>query len=253
MKIVKYELYKLFSCKTLPILLAVLLALNVSALLLSEGEFGVPDSAYKALQSDLSAIPAEEKLAFLEEKIYEQNVYLAMRSANDTFDFSDLGFDLEIPPDPILTEERAKPYIARYGESGAGSPYTGGIQTELRFLEIILDEAESVYSYPEYLDGIREQADRMSIGLFTKKNTFANRNIRKTAKVYSGVGVPETFDFSVTEGVSRALNSVFTDVCALIAAAFAAMRLVCGEKETGAAGLLRTLKKGRTVDRKSVV
>lgn len=104
-------------------------------------------------------------------------------------------------------------------------------------------EADEIYNYAEYLDNIEEQARQMSIGLFTQKNTFASRNIRKTAKIYAKVGVPETLDFSVTEGVSRALNSALTDVCALLAAAFAAMRLICGEKETGTVGLLRTLKK----------
>lgn len=243
MKTIKHELYKLFSCKTLLILFAVLLTLNVSALLLSEGEFGVPNSAYRQLQSDLSEIPAEEKPAFFDEKIYEQNVYYALMSG--AFDFSDLGIDIEIPADPILNEERAQPYIAKYNENGADCPYTGSIQNEQRFLEIMRGEAESVYNYAEYLDGIQEQARQMSVGLFTQKNTFANRNIRKTAKVYAKVGVPETLDFSVTEGASRALNSTLTDVCALLAAAFAAMRLICGEKETGTVGLLRTLKKGR--------
>ena len=243
MKTIKHELYKLFSCKTLLLLFAVLLTLNVSALLLSEGEFGVPDSAYRQLQSDLSEIPAEEKPAFFDEKIYEQNVYYALMSGS--FDFSDLGIDIEIPADPILNEEHAQPYITKYNENGADCPYTGSIQNEQRFLEIMRGEAESVYNYTEYLDGIQEQARQMSVGLFTQKNTFANRNIRKTAKVYAKVGVPETLDFSVTESASRALNSTLTDVCALLAAAFAAMRLICGEKETGTVGLLRTLKKGR--------
>lgn len=245
MKTIAHELYKLFSCKTLLILFAALLTLNVSALLLSEGEFGVPDSAYRQLQSDLSEIPAEEKSAFLDEKIYEQNVYDAMRSSSGAFDFSDLGIDIEIPAAPILSEERAQQYIAKYNENGAYCPYTGSIPNEQRFLEIIRAEAESVYNYAEYLDGIQEQARQMSAGLFTRKNTFASRNIRKTANIYANVSVPETLDFSVTESASRALNSVLTDVCALLAAAFAAMRLICGEKETGTVGLLRTLKKGR--------
>lgn len=240
---IKHEIYKLFSCKTLLILFAVLLTLNVSALLLSEGEFGVPDSAYRQLQSDLSEIPAEEKLAFFDDKIYELEVYYALMSG--AFDLSDLGIDIDIPADPILNEERAQKYIDSYNENGAVCPYTGGIYNEQHFLEIMRAEAENVYGYAEYLDNIQEQARQMSVGLFTQKNTFANRNIRKTAKVYAKVGVPETLDFSVTEGVIRALNSTLTDACALLAAAFAAMRLICGEKETGTVGLLRTLKKGR--------
>lgn len=245
MRTIKHELYKLFSSKTLLLLIVVLLTLNVAALLLSEGEFGVPDSAYRQLQSDLSKIPAEEKPAFFDEKLYEQDVYYALMSG--AFDFSDLGIDIEIPADPILNEERAQPYIAEYNATGVACPYTGRVQTEQRFLEIMRTEAESVYGYAEYLDDIQEQARRMSeSGLFVRKNSFASRNIRKTAKVYAKVGVPETLDFSVTEGASRALNSTLTDVCALLLAAFAAMRLICGEKETGTVGLLRTLKKGRT-------
>ncbi len=245
MKTIGHELYKLFSCKTPLILFAVLLTLNVSALLLSEGEFGVPDSAYRQLQSDLSEMPAAEKLAFLDEKIYEQNVYDAMRSSSGAFDFSDLGIEIEIPADPILSEERAQKYIERYNENGAYCPYTGSIPNEQRFLEAMRGEAESVYNYAEYLDDIQEQARQMSTGFFTQKNTFASRNIRKTANVYATLDVPETLDFSVTESASRALNSALTDVCALLATAFAAMRLICGEKETGTVGLLRTLKKGR--------
>lgn len=243
MKTIRHELYKLLSCKTLLILFAVLLTLNISALLLSEGEFGVPDSAYRQLQSDLSEISAEEKPAFFDKKIYEQKIYYALMSG--AFDFSDLGIDIEIPADPILSEERAQKYIESYNENGADCPYTGSIQNEQRFLEIMRGEAESVYNYEEYLNEIQEQARQMSVGLFTQKDTFASRNIRKTAKVYANVGIPETLDFSVTEGASRALNFTLMDICALLTAAFAAMRLICGEKETGTVGLLRTLKKGR--------
>ncbi len=246
MKTIKHELYKLFSCKTLLILFAVLLTLNVSALLLSEGEFGVPDSAYRLLQNDLSEVSSKEKQAFLDEKIYEQNVYYALMAG--AFDFVDLGIDIdfEMTADSILSGERAQPYIKKFNENGANCPYTGSVGNEQRFLEKMRAEAVSVYGYAEYLDNIQEQARQMSVGLFTQKNTFASRNIRKTAKIYAKVGVPETLDFSVTEGASRALNSTLTDICALLAAAFAAMRLICGEKETGTVGLLRTLKKGRT-------
>lgn len=242
--ILKNELFKLFSKRTLWILIIILLAVNVLSLTFTGSDFGdenygIPDSAYSRMQSELSELPVQERLSFVEEKIYEQEVYKALSSAE--FVPEELLFSAF----PILQEERAREYIANYSAGGAAAPYTGNSYSEQRFLEKILAQMDAVYGYNDYLDGIQRQADQMSASaVFGNTDTFGRRNIEKTAAVYAKVKKQE-LPFCVTENIGFALNSAVTDICAVLAALYAALILICDERESGAFSLLRTLKKGR--------
>ena len=242
--ILKNELFKLFSKKTLWILTVILLAVNVLSLVFTGNDFGdenygIPDSAFRRMQYDLSEIAAEERLSFIEEKIYEQEVYSALSSAE--FVPEELLFSAF----PILQEERARGYIANYSAGGAASPYTGDSYNEQRFLEKILGQMDAVYGYSDYLDGIQRQADQMSASaIFWNTDSFSRRNIEKTAAVYAKVKKQE-LPFCVTENIGFSLNAAVTDICAVLAALYAALVLICDERESGAFSLLRTLKNGR--------
>lgn len=242
--ILKNEFFKLFSKKTLWILTIILLAINVLFLIFMGSDFGdenygIPDSAYSRMQSDLAEIPAQERLSFVEKKIYEQEVYSALSSAEF------LPEELLFSAFPILLDERAQQYIARYSAGEATSPYTGSSYGEQRFLEKILEQMNTVYGYNDYLDGIQRQADQMSASaIFGNTNSFAIRNIEKTAAVYANVK-KQDLPLCITENIGFSLNAVVIDICSVLAALYAALVLICDERENGTFSLLRTLKKGR--------
>ncbi len=243
--ILKNELFKLFSKKTLWILIIILLLTNVLSLIFTGSDFGdenygIPDSAYSRMQSDLSDIAVQERISFVEEKVYEQEVYSALSSAKN---FSE---DLLFSVFPILQEDRAQKYISYYSAGAATAPYTENSDTEQRFLANILEQMNTVYGYNDYLDEIQKQADRMSASaVFGNTNTFGRRNIEKTAAVYANVKKQE-LPFCITENIVFALNAPLMDICSVLVALYAALVLICDERENGAFSLLRTLKKGRT-------
>ena len=246
MRIVKNELFKLFSNKVLRIMLATLLLINSFSLLFSGGKFGddnyeIPDSAFRLMQADLSEISNEKRLEFIEEKIYEQQVYSALSQAERLPENTDTILYF-----PILSEENAQEYIINYTNSVAAYHYTDNISSELRFLELILLQANEVYGYGEYLDEIQLQAQRMSAGVFFQNpDSFAVKNIQKTAQAYEKIQNRE-LSYNITKSVRTASDNRIMDICVLLAVCFSAMILICGEHEIGAFSLLKTLKKGQS-------
>lgn len=246
MIIIKNEIIKLISQKSLLLLILILLTVNAATMLFSGNGFGeenyeIPNSAYKLMRQDLSEIPENERLQYIDDQIYAGEVYSALRFAED-FHTDMLIEELF----PILSEEKAQEYIERYSEGQNTLPYTGSAIGEELFLTKIKSEMETVYGYNDYLEAIQKQAEEMNVSsiLGNNRNSFSRKNIEKTARIYSSIKKKE-LTYNITENIRLGINGNITDVCALLTAAFAALSLICGERESNAFSLLRTLKKGR--------
>lgn len=246
MIVIKNEIFKLFSQKSLLLLILILLTVNAVTTLFSEkgfGEenYGIPDGAYKLMQQELCSIPENERMQYIEEQIYAGEVYSALRYAEE--------YNMDMPIEeifPILSEEKAKQYIERYSEGQNTLPYTGNTIGEEIFLTKIKNEMETVYGYSDYLEAIQKQAEQMNVSslLGNNRDSFSRKNTQKTAQVYSSIPKKE-LTYNITENIRLGINGSMTDVCALLTAAFAALSLICGERESNAFSLLRTLKNGR--------
>ncbi len=224
---VKYELLKLFSKKSILILLLAVFTVNLVSAVIGNKYFDVPDSDFKALSEELSEISAGERGEFLEEKIYESEVYSALSAAAD--------FGIEMP---ILSEEKAKPYIEKYAQGGTSAPYSA------RALQIAYSEWETVNGYPEYLEEIQNKAKQAGISVIFGSDSYVKRNAEKTARAYANIE-SRALPFEITYSVSEALGNEITNILLLLLAIFAAIQLISGERESGAVTLLRTLKHGR--------
>lgn len=246
MIVIKNEIIKLFSQKSLLLLILILLTINAVTMLFSENGFGeenyeIPDNAYKLMRQELSKIPENERMQYIEEQIYAGEVYSALRYAEE--------FYMDMPVEeifPILSEEKAQQYIERYSDGQNTLPYTGSTVGEELFLTKIKNEMETVYGYNDYLDAIQKQAEQMNVSsiLGNNRDSFSRKNIEKTAQIYSSIQKKE-LTYNITENIRLGINGSITDVCALLTVAFAALSLICGERESNAFSLLRTLKKGR--------
>lgn len=224
---VKYELWKLFSKKSTFILLLAVFAVNLASAFVGNKYFDVPDRDFRTLSEELSEISVGERGEFLEEKILEQEVYSAMSAAVD--------YGIEMP---ILSEERAKPYLEKYARGDTSSPYSA------RLLQIACSEWESVNGYPEYLEEIQNKAKQAGISVIFGSNSYVNQNSEKTARVYAKME-SRALPFEITYSVSEALGNEITNILLLLLSVFAAIQLIGGERESGAVTLLRTLKHGR--------
>lgn len=246
MIVIKNEIIKLFFQKSLLLLILILLTLNAVSMLFSgngfgEDNYGIPDSAYKLMQQELSEIPENERMQYIEEQIYAGEVYSALRYSEE--------FYMDMPIEevfPILSEEKARQYVERYSDGQNTLPYTGNTVGEELFLTKIKNEMETVYGYKDYLEAIQKQAEQMNVSsiLGNNRDSFSRKNIEKTAQIYSSIRKKE-LTYNITENIRLGINGSVTDVCALLAVAFAALSLICGERESNTFSLLRTLKKGR--------
>ncbi len=243
MIIIKNEFFKLLSNNTLICTVIILLALNSISLLFSGKKFGdenygIPDRAYRLMQGDLTEIPNEKRLEFIDEKIYEQKVY------NLLFQAEQLGkeFDASLYF-PMLSEEKARKYVDNYTNRGGVYKYTGNVSSELNFLEMIYRQAYDIYNYEDFLTEIQNQSGYMGF-LWGDANSFVTKNIEKTVRVYSKLP-KQNLPFNITESIKAALNGKSLDICILLTVCFSAIILICGEREINAVSLLITLKKGQ--------
>ena len=246
MRLIKSELFKLFSRKSFLITLCVMLIINCVSVFLAGGKFtddnyNVPDSGYRALQAELASINPKERIRFLEEKVYEQKVYSA------------ISYSKSFVENPILAEYRAQKYISGFPTNKNPYLYTGRSSSELDFLTRILEDAKSLDSYDEFLKSIHSQAEDMKNSpLFISVNSFSKENVQNTSQAYSNLKRKE-LPFNLTMNVQTSVQSRSLDICVLTLLFGAAMVMICEERESGAFSFFKSMKKGRLVLAKSKI
>jgi len=154
-------------------------------------------------------------------------------------DFKDTAMNLE------LLKENYEKLRESLFSGGMEYIYTGNIIQEMALYEFVISEAEQVMSYDRYLEGIMENADILTqTSIFSKKGTFWNQNIVKTARDYS---VLSDINPSLEEsmGIRSVLASPYSDLIFLFSILFLCMYLVTNEKAQEL--FLRTTRNGRGV------
>jgi hypothetical protein len=207
MKIFRNELYKLFHSGIFLFILIGAVALNVYIVISSDNDdFTVSDGFYREFFDDISAMNFDE----IESYIAELNDEYAIDWEN--YDWENFSFDTFA----ILN------FLYEQGE---------------RFSE--------VRNYDEYLQGIKDDAERMTtVSIFAKKDSFAYRNISLTPSAYEAVSdvVPV---FAQSKGILLAVDNIFADLTVLFIVMTAVIVLFQKEKESGIIALLKPLRKGR--------
>lgn len=222
---IRYEFQKLFSQKLTIVILAVLLVLN-GILVWHTATQPLSDTS-TATRMDISRVyesyagqTAEEMAADLENW---------METYRGLWYFDDEG-NFHQP-----TQEQMDALLV----------FTDRIGTDAGLRSQVLDQVQALTGYEAYLDSVQENAEKLSqSALYSNKNSFAHRNLLKTAQVYLPLYAVE-----VTPGdssaVKLALEGHTTTVLLLFSMVLIVLNLTLTEREEGLLLLVKPTVNGR--------
>ncbi len=185
---------------------------------------------YKAVYDSIEKMSAAEAFESLSAKQQELQM-MEMLSYGE--DVSDIYTDIDT--ETLLEEYNSKGYLE----------YTENIFTEQQLISDVLKEVQACAEYDSYLDGIDEQARKMtSISLFADPDSFSYKNIAKTpgdfAHLKGSILTP-----APSRGVDLATGFLSTDIAAFLMIMVIVVTIVTREKELDQITLSRTTYKGR--------
>lgn len=123
--------------------------------------------------------------------------------------------------------------------------FTDRVGTDAGLRNQVLTQVQALSGYEAYLDSVQENAERLSTSaLYSNKNSFAYRNLIKTAEVYRPLYAVE-----VTPGdssaVTMALEGHTTTVLLLFSMVLIVLNLTLAEREEGLLLLVKPTVNGR--------
>lgn len=249
MRLIGFELYKVWGKRSFLGVLSVLLLVNGFLLWYTQRPelSGFPASAYRLLQDDLQGKTEQQKLAAIQ-TAYEQAAAYSLIDAINVLENRDDAFaQLEI--DSLKAEHPGlyEAYIGSY--TGAFAPrYTADLEQETAFLADVWNEMQRVSSYPAYLDDIQKKADRLSgISIFASadRGSFSSRNIHKTAAAYQAMR-GTTIRYDGSHGFLTATGFFVTDLLMLLLLFVVSCILIFDEKQKNLLALIRMTPRGRS-------
>lgn len=123
--------------------------------------------------------------------------------------------------------------------------FTEKIGLDAGIRSAILNHVQALNGYESYLDSVQETAQRLSASsLYANENSFAHRNLKKTAQVYLPL-----YDVVLTTGDSSGVKLAFeghtTTVLLLFAMVMIVLILTRAEREEGLLSLVKPTVHGR--------
>lgn len=247
LKLIPYELLKVWRKRSFLILTGVLLLINIFMLwyatMPKEGE--APLSAYKALSSDLSVMEEEEKYSYIArmkenlDGVSTLSEILSLQARGDEMGAS-LANQL-LAENPDMIEKYTQLYL-----NGGYLKYTDDLRTEKALIDEIYQEMTTVSGYDAYLAGIQNEAASLrEISIFGSAagNGFSRHNIEKSAGDHAGAS-SENICFSPSKGIRTALERPDTDLLMILSVFLFIGSLITEEKEKGLFYITRATKNG---------
>lgn len=247
LKLIPYELLKIWHKRSFAVFMGVLLILNVIMLwyttMPKDGE--APLSAYKALSSDLSRMEEDDKYNYIiqmKEEIDGVSAVaeiLSLQARGDEMGAALAENSLAKKPDII------EKYMQKY-KSGEYLKYTDNLYTEKALLDEIYDELTVVSGYDAYLERIRNRKELLNgISVFgeTPDDDFSHQNMEKSAYEHAGLN-SENIRYLPSKGIHIALESPFTDLLLIPAVFLFIGSLITEEKEKGLLYITRATRNG---------
>ena len=185
---------------------------------------------YRAVYKTIENMSVVEAFESLSQKQQELQM-MEMLSYGE--DVSDIYTDIDT--EALLEEYNSKGYLE----------YTESIFTEQELISDVLKEVQACAEYDSYLDGIDEQARKMtSISLFADPDSFSYKNIAKTPDDFAHLK-GSTLTPAPSKGVDMATGFLPTDIAAFLMIMAVVVTIVTREKELDQITLSRTTYKGR--------
>lgn len=230
MRILYYEIRKLFCSKAL--LMALLALLCVAAFF---NVRHIDDSiyshgSYSSLMNDLDGKSDEEIMEFLQSELSRNNFYIMM----------EMG---AFPEDEIDAEDAR--FLSDYREYGVQLKYTDFLLAEWRLFNDAYEQCDNVTSYTAHLDYLIEQAERLGhFSIFSGRSNFEKLSIDKTIQAYEKLydTEPRIID---SVGINALLDFSVRDLMLLFSGILASFILIYDEKRKGTIRLIVVTKNGR--------
>ena len=233
LRLIKNELARLITCRFLVGALLVLLCLNLAFAIRYRVDPYIPNRAYRQISADLTQYGAEQGsdalLAYLHEKVEEYSVYLSL-ARGEAPDAEESG--------------NVAAYIRKYQDQTYELRYTDHVYWELQVYQSQLDQVSSVQGYGQYLEQIRQNAERIqTVSIFADPDSFAYRNSVKAEEAYGRMeGVCPVYDTSY--GIVSATDNRITDLSLVACILLITVYLLVGQKSTGLQSIVRSCKNG---------
>ena len=238
MKLIYFELSKLFGNKYTFIGLSLVLAANLfitGAVTRNQAKFA-DSAAHRMLVSDLAGLSVDDKYKTVDDRY------------SDILDWIEIDKYLHRG---VPANERAifEELLSRHdiNDLEKFALYTADLYTERDFLSMTRSELGTVANYPSFLEDIQNQAERFSnVSIFTLNNAYGTLNIEKTASDYKKMeGRDFVFDYFPQRGLVTAVNAGYTDIFILIGLLLISGILITVERDSGMMDYVRSMPEGR--------
>ena len=216
--------------------IGIFLALTVlNGVLLWVNENSKNDQLYTAAQyrdvydsiKDMDANDALEKLTQKQDELQIMERF--------SFDEDVSYIDDNIDTETLIEKYNSKAYLE----------YTDNIFTERQLISDVLKEVQACAEYDSYLDGIYQQARKMTgISLFADPDSFSYKNIAKTPGDFAHLK-DSTLTPAPSKGIDMATGFQVSDIAAFLMIMTVVVTIVIREKELDQIVLSRTTYKGR--------
>ena len=185
---------------------------------------------YKAVYDSIDKMNADEELEKLTQMQNELDV------------LEQISFGEEVSD--IYTDADTKSILEKYN-SKSYLRFCDDIYTKRQLIADVLKEVQACAEYDSYLDGIDEQARKMTgISLFAEPDSFSYKNIAKTPNDFAHLK-GSTLIPAPSKGVDMATGFLPTDIAAFLMIMTVVVTIVTREKELDQIILSRTTYKGR--------
>lgn len=243
--LLKFEFLKIFQKKSLILFLLLLCIVNLSVFVYAQNlDKSITPTAYQRLQSQLDKIPNEKRYDFIESEyekyeafmIIEQLASLRVDSQNNQY-----MIDILLNEHPGIEEKYSQEY-----QENHQSYYTDYLESDVEFLNQIVDEFKVLHQYPQYIENIQNQAKTISsISIFQKEaDNFEQKNILQSAKDYQQRS--STFlTYTSEKGIHEALSFPLTSVFIMISMMVLAFAMIIEEKEKKLFSIIKLTLKGQ--------
>ncbi|MDQ0115052.1 hypothetical protein [Paenibacillus harenae] len=240
MKILHYEILKLFKKKVMIALIPLLLLSNCWIFIQQElndhREIIEHREQYAAYEAQFRDLPIEQAY----------NLALVTRDKLGGFQY--YLFIQQNQNSDIVDMFEADENYQRYGSLYPDSEYVNNeplLLLHSNFNFTVMEQLEALMAYPDYVTRIEVQANNMlKYSIFNQQDSFTYRNILKTPKDFEEVkNAP--LQLSLDYGVVSSTTFRMTDIMILTILLMLSIFIFSTEREQGQFMLLRTMKHGR--------
>lgn len=246
-RLIPYELGKIWRKRSFQVLTALLLFLNLFLIwyLNIPAENAPPLSAYQTVCSDIAGMSEAEKLTFITERKEQTDGISIINDVMNLQPSDDKKWGLLVEQMQAENAEVFEKYMDVY-RSGQYLTYTSDIYQEKKLMDELYAEVKTVSEYDQYLAQVQESKESLSgISIFKNadKQTFGSRNVEKSAKAHESL-TSENIRWFPSKGISIAQGNTVTDLFLLLSVFLFVGILITEEKEKGLFYITRSTPKG---------